>query len=726
VNAKASNADIETDAGMLGTGYMLVHRSSRPQFTPLRLMNPVTLLGRLPTNDVVLVSDNVSRRHAKLIITDLGVTVHDLDSHNGVCLNGKKVRSSPVKPGDLVYVGDMCVELRRVPGAEGMTPNTQVAQKDLSAELSEEDDSRSRALAALVRVSELLATAPDDAWTPLTLEVCRELVEATVAAFVEVQPDGSFTTPVVLQPGSSRRGPVPVLWPAVQQCFDTKKPFFVRDVHQETKLVDLKPTDPRAVMVVPVAVGSAVQALLFFSRAQAGGVFSEVELEALEAIARQVALRVAVGLEPAEKTTTGIDDRTGMLAAQARLAAAEEQLASEQQEVQRLTERVHALEGDNLKLKQQGEIERHGISKREGEREREAIAKLEKAVTDAKKQTKELHELRRELEQVKSDLAREQDEVRLAAETAAKNDLTIADQRSRADAAEDALAAARAEILEAQTRLQALEAERDTLTTDVERLRNALREESERAVNLTEVHKEQETKLAALQGAEEQVTSLRTAVRSSLLPTLAEHVEALAAGTAPAVNPAPRPMTAAYVALADFDTFCETAEPDEVKRTLDTFCAAVTDATTGHGGRVEQVAGHAHLVAFGAEPADIQAAVRTAAMVVQALGDRAVVAGVHTGLGVAGFFGGPGQTAAFIEAGMPVMVARGAIDFAPSSTRTAPPQGIVISDAVRAALEGQEGFGLVALGPCWVRGLQGPLSLSVVTVDSPAAGGAHE
>ncbi len=72
---------------------MLVHRvmvgSKAPLFSPLKIMNPVTYFGRLPGNDVVLNSTNVSRRHAKLIVTDLGVTVHDLDSHNGVFVNGK-------------------------------------------------------------------------------------------------------------------------------------------------------------------------------------------------------------------------------------------------------------------------------------------------------------------------------------------------------------------------------------------------------------------------------------------------------------------------------------------------------------------------------------------------------------------------------------------------------------------------------------------------------------
>src|SRR5262249_11028703 len=90
-------------------------------FPPTRLMNPGTYLGRTSGNDIVLGSDNVSRRHAKLVVTDNGITVHDLDSHNGIFLNGKKVRSTAVNLGDLLYVADVCIELKRSPDFDDAT-----------------------------------------------------------------------------------------------------------------------------------------------------------------------------------------------------------------------------------------------------------------------------------------------------------------------------------------------------------------------------------------------------------------------------------------------------------------------------------------------------------------------------------------------------------------------------------------------------------------------------
>jgi hypothetical protein len=48
----------------------------------------------------------VSRRHALLVVTADGVTVEDLQSRNGVVVNGEKIAGkTPVKPGDRIVIG---------------------------------------------------------------------------------------------------------------------------------------------------------------------------------------------------------------------------------------------------------------------------------------------------------------------------------------------------------------------------------------------------------------------------------------------------------------------------------------------------------------------------------------------------------------------------------------------------------------------------------------------
>lgn len=67
---------------------------------PLR--EGVTRIGRDPDNDVVLLSENVSRFHAVLIPASEGFTVRDLDSANGTWLNEERVAEASCGMGDRI------------------------------------------------------------------------------------------------------------------------------------------------------------------------------------------------------------------------------------------------------------------------------------------------------------------------------------------------------------------------------------------------------------------------------------------------------------------------------------------------------------------------------------------------------------------------------------------------------------------------------------------------
>ena len=74
-------------------------------------------IGRKEGNIIRLTERNVSRRHARLVRAgDDGspaVLVEDLDSYNGVRLNGDKVASKcTMRPGDLIQIGDYSLALR--------------------------------------------------------------------------------------------------------------------------------------------------------------------------------------------------------------------------------------------------------------------------------------------------------------------------------------------------------------------------------------------------------------------------------------------------------------------------------------------------------------------------------------------------------------------------------------------------------------------------------------
>ena len=65
------------------------------------------VLGRGPDDvDLAFDDDAMSRQHAALQIGEDGFEIRDLDSTNGVTLNGSPVRSGPLKHGDRFQLGD--------------------------------------------------------------------------------------------------------------------------------------------------------------------------------------------------------------------------------------------------------------------------------------------------------------------------------------------------------------------------------------------------------------------------------------------------------------------------------------------------------------------------------------------------------------------------------------------------------------------------------------------
>jgi general secretion pathway protein A len=63
------------------------------------------VIGRTPDNDMQIDSKFVSRHHMQLVTSIDGCVVEDLNSTNGVYLNGKRVRRHKLQPGDVIKLG---------------------------------------------------------------------------------------------------------------------------------------------------------------------------------------------------------------------------------------------------------------------------------------------------------------------------------------------------------------------------------------------------------------------------------------------------------------------------------------------------------------------------------------------------------------------------------------------------------------------------------------------
>ena len=90
---------------------------------------PDVLLGRHSEADLRMPLPDVSRRHCRFVYSAAGWQVIDLDSLNGVYVNGCRVRRvSILRPGDQVRIGAMEFDVETVAGyaADGPDPSAQI------------------------------------------------------------------------------------------------------------------------------------------------------------------------------------------------------------------------------------------------------------------------------------------------------------------------------------------------------------------------------------------------------------------------------------------------------------------------------------------------------------------------------------------------------------------------------------------------------------------------
>ena len=87
-------------------------KDNSPWVIPLK--GPVFTIGRLESNDLIISSGAVSRKHARVSLEADGVYVTDLESKNGIRINGSHRRGkSLIREGDILRIGESEFTLTR-------------------------------------------------------------------------------------------------------------------------------------------------------------------------------------------------------------------------------------------------------------------------------------------------------------------------------------------------------------------------------------------------------------------------------------------------------------------------------------------------------------------------------------------------------------------------------------------------------------------------------------
>jgi pSer/pThr/pTyr-binding forkhead associated (FHA) protein len=94
-----------------------------------------TTVGRVEDNLFQIAEPSVSSHHCEVLLKGNDIIVHDLGSTNGTFINGEKVTEAPIKPGQILRLGqiEMRLETDTPPGpAKKPVNETLVMQRGVS------------------------------------------------------------------------------------------------------------------------------------------------------------------------------------------------------------------------------------------------------------------------------------------------------------------------------------------------------------------------------------------------------------------------------------------------------------------------------------------------------------------------------------------------------------------------------------------------------------------
>jgi GAF domain-containing protein/FHA domain-containing protein len=268
---------------------LTVFFSSSPARVYLLPDSRQTVVGRDPGCDVALDDERVSRRHAILDPQEAGWTVSDTDSKNGILIDGMPLASGLLRERSWLSFGGLIARFETLREPVEKLEEERLRRFSTSIEIR-------RGLDPGLGLAELL---------PRVVASMLELTNAERGFLLLADPGGDLE--VAAHSGSS--------WEdvegrefggslgAVRRVLAAGEPVVSADARADAELgerASVVVIGIRALLCVPVRALDRLIGVLYADSRQPGAVFTELDLELLEALAVQAGLAIAVARLDAE------------------------------------------------------------------------------------------------------------------------------------------------------------------------------------------------------------------------------------------------------------------------------------------------------------------------------------------------------------------------------------------------------------------------------------------
>lgn len=251
-------------------------------------------VGRSPECEVCLDDLLVSRRHARIWREPEGVMAADLDSRNGILVNGRQTVRAHLHPGDELQVGEAVFQVEKIPSSSvGQTVITPEDAAQLHHSIV--SDSTGGRLPVLYQAAQLLGTVFDlDELLQRILDLIFDALPVRRGFILTVEQDDSKEIRAVRLRHDDESGP-PLSHTVIDHVCRTREAMLTVDAQEDSRFdgaESLMVHGIHSAMCAPLLGRDAVVGAIYLDTGSEAQTFTARDLGLLTAIARVVGVAV--------------------------------------------------------------------------------------------------------------------------------------------------------------------------------------------------------------------------------------------------------------------------------------------------------------------------------------------------------------------------------------------------------------------------------------------------